>query len=45
MIFVCHVTLQEHVIKAYNDFMARILSSYVTIVPSLVDIGTLVEEI
>ena len=30
MIFVCHVTLQDHVIKVINDFMVRSLSKYVT---------------
>ena len=45
MIFVCHVTLQDHVIKVKNDFMVRCLSKYVTILSRLVAIGILVEEI
>ena len=42
MIFVCHVTLQDHVIKA--QIMVRSFSMYVTILPSLVAIDALVEE-
>ena len=45
MIFACHVTLQEHVVKAHIDFMVRSLSKYVSILPSLVAIGTLIVEI
>ena len=33
MVFICHVTLQDHVIKALNDFMVRIPSRYATIMP------------
>ena len=40
MVSVRHVTLQDHLIKALNDFMVRSLSLYVTIVPNLVAIGT-----
>ena len=40
MVSVRHVTLQDHLIKALNDFMVRSLSMYVTIVPNLVAIGT-----
>ena len=45
MIFVCHVTLQEYVVKAQIDLVVRILSKYVSILPSLVVIGTLIVEI
>ena len=45
MVFACHVTLQDHVIKASNGFMVRSLSKYVTILLSLVAIDTLVVEI
>ena len=43
--FVCHVTLQDHVIKSKSGFMVRSLSKYVTILRSLVAIGTVLEEI
>ena len=43
--FVCHVTLQKHMIKALYDFMIKSLSSYISIVASLVAIVTVVEEI
>ena len=42
MVFVCHITLQVHVIKGFYDFMVRSLSRYITILPSLVAIGTMV---
>ena len=42
MVFVCHITLQVHVIKAFYDFMVRSLSRYITILPSLVAIGTMI---
>ena len=42
MAFVCHVTLQDHEIKALNNFMVRSPLSYVTILPSLMAIGTVV---
>ena len=45
MVFVCHVTLQDHVIKALYDFMIRSLSRYLTILASLVDIDAVVVEI
>ena len=35
----------HHVIKALNDFMDKNLSMYVTILPSLVAIGTVIVEI
>ena len=44
MIFVGHVTLQDDMIKAFYDFMVRNTSSYVTILPSLVPISIVVEE-
>ena len=40
MIFVCHVTLQDHVIKVLNDFMVKNPSRYITKLPSLLVIGT-----
>ena len=40
MVFVCHVTLQDHVIKVFNDLTVRSPSRYVTIIPSLVAIDT-----
>ena len=45
MISVRHVTLQDHLIKALNNFMVRSPSMYVTIVPNLVVIGSLVVNI
>ena len=45
MFLVCHVTLQDHVIKSKSGFMVRSLSKYVTILKSLVAIGTVLEEI
>ena len=44
MVFDCHVTLQDHMIKALNDFIARSPLRYVTILPSLVTIGTVLGE-
>ena len=40
MIFVCHVPLQDHVIKVLNDFMVKNPSRYITKPPSLLAIGT-----
>ena len=45
MNFVCHVTLRDHVIKALNDFIARSSLRYVTILPGLAAIGTVVVKI
>ena len=45
MVFVCHVTFQDHVIRALFDFIIRSPSRYVTIVPRLVAIGTVVLKI
>ena len=42
---VCHVILQDHVIKVSYDFRVRSPSSYITILPSLVTISTMVVEI
>ena len=42
MVFVCHVTFQDHVIKALNDFMVRNHSRYVIILPGLVAIVTVI---
>ena len=45
MIFICHVALQDHVIRALCDFMSRSPSSYVTILPSFVAVGTVIVKI
>ena len=45
MVFVCHVTLQDHMIKALYDFMMRSLSRYITVLASLVAIDIVVVEI
>ena len=45
MIFVCYLTLQYHMIKALNDFMVKKLSMYITILPSLVAISTVIVDI
>ena len=45
LVFVYHVTLQDHVIKALNDLMVRSLSMYVTILRHMVVIGTVVVKI
>ena len=45
MVSVCHVTLQGHLIKPLNDFMVRSPSTYVTIVPSLLAISSVVVNI
>ena len=45
MVFVSHVTLQNQVIKALNDFMVRRTSMYVTILPILVAISNVVMKI
>ena len=44
MILFCQVIFQDHVIKVLCDFMGRTPSQLVTILPSLVDISTLVVE-
>ena len=36
MVFVCHVTLQDHVIKVLNDIMVRSPSRYATILINFV---------
>ena len=45
MVFVYHVTLQDHVIKALNDFMVRSPSRYVTTLPLFVAISNVVVKI
>ena len=45
MTLVCHMILQDHVIKASCDFIGRYLSMKVSILPSLVAISTLIVEI
>ena len=45
MILVNPVILQDHVIKGSCDFLGRGLSREITILPSLVAIGTMVAEI
>ena len=45
MISVCHVALEDHVIKALNEFMIRSPSRIVTIVPSLMATGIEVVEV
>ena len=45
VVFVCHLTLQDHMIKALYDFMIRSLSKYITILASLVAIDIVVVEI
>ena len=45
MIFACHVTWQDHVIRALYDFLVRSPSKVVTILTSFVAIGTVLVEI
>ena len=45
MIFVCHVTLQDHMIKDLYDFMIGSLSRYITLLASLVAMDIEVVEI
>ena len=45
MIFVCHVTFQDNLIKGSCDFMSRYPSRQVPILSSLVAIEALVVEI
>ena len=40
MVFVCHVTFHDYMIKVFNEFMATNPSKYLTILPSLVAIST-----
>ena len=42
MVFICYVTLQDQRIKVLNGFMVRGLSRYVTILSTLVVIGTVI---
>ena len=45
MVLVCHVTLQDKVIKALYGFMDRSHSRYLTILPRLLGIATEIVEI
>ena len=42
---ICHMTLQDHVIEGSRDTMGGSLSSYVTILSSLVAAGIVLAEI
>ena len=44
LVLVCHVILQDHVIKQSCDFLGRSPSKPVTILQNLVAIATLVVE-
>ena len=44
MIFVCHVTLLDHVIRALYDLLVGSSSRYVTILLSFMVIGTVAVE-
>ena len=44
MHLICHVKLQDHMIKQSCDFMGAKSSLYVTTLPSLVAIGIVVVE-
>ena len=45
MVFVSHVTLQVHLMKVFLDFIGGSSSKYVTILTSLVALGTVIVEI
>ena len=45
MVFVCHVTFQDHVVKALIDVLVRSSSKSVTILPSFVAMNTMVVKI
>ena len=45
MVLVCQVILKDHVIKRSCDFLARIQSRQVTILPNLVAMDIVVVEI
>ena len=45
MVFVCHMTLKDHMIKALNDFIVRSILRQVFILSSLMAIDTIVVEI
>ena len=45
MFFVCHMTLQDHMIKALYEFMVRNPPKYFTILTSLIAIVTVILEI
>ena len=40
-IFFCHMTLEDHVIRALYNLLVRVPSRYVTILPSFMAIGTI----
>ena len=42
MVFVCDVTLQDHVIKALYDFIIRNLLRYITILANLTTIENVI---
>ena len=45
MVFICPVTLQDYAIKALSNFMVKSPTRYITILPSLVAIVTVIVEI
>ena len=45
MVLACHMISQDHLIKASCDFISRSPSRQVIVLPSLVVISTVVEEI
>ena len=45
MVLVCHMILQGHVVREPCDFIGTSSLRQVTILPSLVTIGTLIVEI
>ena len=45
IVLVCHVTLQDHIIKALHDLLVSSPSRSVMILPSLMAIGTVVMEL
>lgn len=40
MVLICHVTLHDHMTKLFSDFLVRTPARYVTILLSLLAIGT-----
>ena len=45
MVLVCHMTLQDQVMKVLYDFMIKSLSRYITILASLVAIDIVLVKI
>ena len=45
MVFVCHVTLQDDVLKVLSDFKVLSPSKKITTLPNLAAMGTVVMEI